>query len=243
MCYIIKPRASPANLLYRQASMKNLLKEQTYSVVIPIAALLYSTLSFSLAKLLIFWRPHWDMTLAWDALVPFLPWTVSIYLASFVYWYLCFVLTSRQQREKADSFFCAHMLMVTLSFLCFILLPTTMERPAVTGGGFWNWLMRVVYWVDSPENLFPSLHCSTAWLCWVGMRRRKDLPLWLRTLVLLLSIAVCVSTLTTRQHVLADVASGIALAEACSLLGAVPRLRARYSRLVDAILRRFVPAD
>ena len=223
--------------------MKKLLKEHTYSVVIPIAALLYSTLSFSLAKLLVFWRPHWNMTLSADALVPFLPWTVIIYLGSFAYWYLSFVLAARQERKQADRFFCAHMLTVTLSFLCFVLLPTTLERPAITEGGVWNWMMRIVYWVDSPENLFPSLHCSTAWLCWIGMRRRKDLPLWLRALALVFSLAVCISTLTTRQHVLVDVFSGIALGEATYLLAAMERLRARYSRLADAILRRFVPLD
>ena len=219
--------------------IKKLFRGHSYSLIIPIAALLFSTLSFSLAKLLIFWRPHLNMTVPWDAAVPFLPWTVSIYLGSFVYWYLSFVLIAREDREQADRFFCAHALTVSLSFLCFVLMPTTLERPEITGGGLWNGLMRIVYWVDTPENLFPSLHCSTAWLCWIGVRRRKDLPLWLKLLFLLLSLMVCVSTLTTRQHVMADVVSGVALAELDYLLALISRLRAAYSRVADALIRRF----
>lgn len=221
--------------------MKKLFRKKPYSLIIPIAALLFSTLSFGLAKLLCFWRPHWNMALPWDASVPFLPWTVIIYLGSFVYWYLSFVLLSLQERDQADRFFCAHALTVILSFLCFVLLPTTLERPEITGGGLWNLMMRIVYWVDTPENLFPSLHCSTGWLCWIGIRRRKDLPLWLKLLSLLLSLMVCISTLTTRQHVMADVVSGVALSEIDYLLASIPRLRAAYSRVADALIRR-IPA-
>ncbi len=219
--------------------IKKIFRGNRYALIIPVAALLFSTLSFGLAKLFCFWRPHVNMSIPWDAAVPFLPWTVSIYLGSFVYWYLCFVLIAMRDREQADRFFYAHALTVSLSFLCFVLLPTTLERPEITGGGLWNGLMRIVYWVDTPENLFPSLHCSTAWLCWIGLRGRKDLPRWTKLLALLLSLMVCVSTLTTRQHVMADVVSGVALAEADYLLASVPRLRKAYSRIADALLRRF----
>ncbi len=219
--------------------MNKLFRGQRYPLIIPIAALAFGTLSFGFAKLLCFWRPHGNMTLPWDALVPFLPWTVVIYLASFIYWYLIFVLSARQEREKADRFFCAHVLTVLISFLFFVLMPTTLERPTVTGGGLWNWLMRLVYWIDTPENLFPSLHCSVGWLCWVGVRGRKDLPLWLKLLALILSLLVCLSTLTTRQHVMVDVVSGVALAELDYLLASIPRVRAQFTRIADGLLRLF----
>lgn len=221
--------------------MKKLFHGERYALIVPILAFTFGTLSFGLAKLLCFWRPHGDLTLPWDALVPFLPWTVSIYLLSFVYWYLSFVLAARQEREQADRFFCAHAMTVFVSFLFFVLMPTTLDRPEITGGGIWNWLMRVVYWVDTPENLFPSLHCSVGWLCWVGARGRKDLPFWLKLLMLILSLLVCLSTLTTRQHVMADVVSGVALAELTYLLASIPDIRGRFTRSVDKRLR-LIPA-
>ena len=126
-----------------------------------------------------------------------------------------------------------------LSFLCYVMLPTTLERPEIAGGGLWNGLMRIVYWVDTPENLFPSLHCSTGWLCWIGLRGRKDLPLRTKLLALILSLLVCASTLTTRQHVMADVVSGVALSEIDYLLASIPRLRTAFSRTADSLLARF----
>ena len=218
--------------------MKKLLKNYTYSAVMPILALCYSTLTFSFVKLLQIGRTHWDMSLPADAAVPFLPWTVTIYLGSFVYWYLCFLFASRGDRAESDRLFATHFLTATVSALVFVLFPTTLQRPDIAGGGLWNWLMRVVYWFDTPENLFPSLHCSTGWLCWVGLRRRRDLPLWTRLAALLLSLAVCVSTLTTRQHVLADVFSGVALCEIDYFLASLPRVRGFFSRLFNSIEHR-----
>lgn len=218
--------------------MKKLLQKHAYAVLLPVLALTFSTVLFSLAKLLIAARPHVNMSLPQDALIPFLPWTVSIYLGSFFYWYISFVLACRQERAMADRVFSAHFLTVVFSFLIFLLIPTAMQRPEPDGGGFWNWAMRVVYWVDTPENLFPSLHCSTGWLCWLAVRRRKDLPVWLKLLALLLSVGVCVSTLTTKQHVLVDVVSGIALCEIDYLLASIPRVRAFLFRPINALLRR-----
>lgn len=36
--------------------------------------------------------------------------------------------------------------------------------------------MRLLYWIDAADNLFPSIHCLVSWLCWIGVRRRRDIP-------------------------------------------------------------------
>ena len=208
-----------------------------YHLILPLLPLLFSTVVFVLAKQFVFWRPHGDLSCALDLFVPFLPWTVVLYLGSFLYWYLSFMLALRQELDRAVRIYCAHVLTVLISFLFFVLMPTTLERPQVNGDGLWNWMLRLVYLIDTPENLFPSLHCSTGWLCWVGVRRRKDLPLCYRCLALPLSLLVCVSTLTTRQHVLADVIAGIALCELDYALAGIPRIRALFLHAAEPILR------
>lgn len=72
---------------------------------------------------------------------------------------------------------------------------------------------RYHYRIDAPVNLFPSIHCLVSWLCWAGVRNRKELPRRYRRSAFWMAAAVCVSTLTTKQHVLWDAAGGIALAE------------------------------
>ena len=217
--------------------MKKLISEHLFSVVAPIEALIFGTFLFYLGKNLSFWRPHLDLTLPVDELVPFLPWTVSIYLATFLFWYFMLLLCSTEREPDRERVFCAYHLNAIVSFLFFVIMPTTNVRPELGGEGIWNWLMHVVYSADAPDNLFPSLHCSVAWLCWIGIRGRKDLPRWLSPAALIMAVAICLSTLTTRQHVMVDVFSGVALAELSWLAARSERLRAVYSRLIGAVMR------
>ena len=100
---------------------------------------------------------------------------------------------------------------VCLAF--FLLLPTTMSRPEALGGDIWSAAVRLLYEIDEPTNLFPSIHCAVSWLCWAGLRGREDTPRGVRAAALAQAVLVAASTLTIKQHVLADAASGILLAE------------------------------
>jgi membrane-associated phospholipid phosphatase len=96
--------------------------------------------------------------------------------------------------------------------------------------------MRFLYWVDRGDNLFPSIHCSMSWLCWLWVRGRKDVPLQWRVLSLVIAVAICISTLTTRQHVFVDIIGGIVLAEVSYALANIPRVRGVYTRFMNRIL-------
>ncbi len=98
--------------------------------------------------------------------------------------------------------------------------------------------MRILYWIDEPNNLFPSLHCFMIWLSWVGIRWNKQVSVSWRVSALFMAITVCISTLTTRQHVLLDVLAGILLAELSWLLAGHDGIRHFYSSLIDRILSR-----
>ena len=86
-------------------------------------------------------------------------------------------------------------------------------RPEVTGRSVWDVLMRFLYRVDTADNLFPSIHCLTSWFCYIGIRGKKEIPKGYRIFSCLMAVAVFISTLTTKQHVLYDVVSGMLLAE------------------------------
>ena len=74
-------------------------------------------------------------------------------------------------------------------------------------------LMRFLYSMDAADNLFPSIHCLVSWLCYIGIRGNKKVPQWIRTTFCICAIAVFISTLTTKQHVIYDVVAGVALVE------------------------------
>ena len=202
-----------------------------------VLALLGNQIQFQLARLLARGLPHHNLTLPLDAAVPFLPWTVVIYFfGCFIFWFFLYRRVAALPRPTADRFFCANLLGKVICFFCFVFFPTTMTQPEPDGPGFWDAYMRFVYWVDEPNNLFPSLHCFIAWLCWAGIRGNRQVsPLW-RVSAFLMAVAVCISTLTTRQHVMLDVAGGILLSELCWLLSGREKLRGLYSAFADRIL-------
>lgn len=107
----------------------------------------------------------------------------------------------------------------TVCLLCFLILPTTNIRPEVNGTDLGSVVLRLLYSTDAANNLFPSIHCMDSWLCWMGIRRMKSLPKWFRGLICIIAVAICISTLTTKQHVIADVIAGIALAEVAWVVG------------------------
>ena len=213
-----------------------LTRRQFYTICALLFAFLCNQLSFQGGRLLAFWRYHYDFTLPLDLQVPFLPWTIVIYFGAFVFWAVSLFFCSLQEREESDRLFSADLLSKIVSFLFFVILPTTNVRPVVAGSGFFDYGMRFLYWIDRADNLFPSIHCSMSWLCWVWMRGKKHIPLGWRTFSMLFAIAVCISTLTTRQHVLIDAAGGIVLAEACYAVAGNVRVRGVYTRFMDKLL-------
>ena len=102
-----------------------------------------------------------------------------------------------------------------------------------------------VYSVDAADNLFPSIHCLVSWFCYIGIRGREDLPVWYRRFSCVMALLVCASTLTTKQHVLVDVAGGILLAELCLRAGRYPSVSGTYRKILDGVndrlFARFVP--
>ena len=58
---------------------------------------------------------------------------------------------------------------------------------------------------------------------------------WYRGLSCLLAVLVCISTLTTKQHVVPDVLGGVLLAEICFFIGKKAGVWGTYGRILDKI--------
>jgi membrane-associated phospholipid phosphatase len=110
----------------------------------------------------------------------------------------------------------------------------------VTGNSIWDMAMRFLYQVDSADNLFPSIHCLTSWMCYIGIRGRKNVPLGYRIFSCLMAVAVFLSTLTTKQHVLVDVAGGVLLAEICYWITGHTSLGEKYGNFFERLTKRIL---
>ena len=182
-----------------------------------IVALLWHELTYLGARWIAHGWVHYDLTTVWDKKIPLVPWTTVIYFGCYIFWAVNYYLCAAQGVQERNRFFLADFLAKGICFVLFLVFPTTNVRPEIVGNGLFDYLMRFLYSVDAADNLFPSLHCLTSWLCWIGVRK-KDVYRRYRWVSLGIAILVCISTLTTYQHVIADVAAGILVAEVCYLI-------------------------
>ena len=150
-----------------------------------------------------------------DAMFPFTPAWSFVYLFSVVFMFYQHTTAARESPEAAYRLAAADLFGKLICMIFFIAMPTTNERPLVEGDGFIAFFMRFVYRIDTPTNLFPSLHCFIAWLGTRQIFEAKNPRFRVLncTLCLIGSLLVFISTLYTKQHVIIDIFAGVALAE------------------------------
>jgi hypothetical protein len=142
-----------------------------------------------------------------DAYVPLWPiWAVP-YLLSIVWWQCSFAWAAwRMEYDRFRAFAIGTIAVMLTSFLLYIVYPTYVERPAVTGNSWAANLIRYIYRNDRLHNAFPSGHTYFTMLIvffWWDWKPR------LRWLWAASGIIVILSTLFTGQHNLPDPVGGI----------------------------------
>lgn len=183
---------------------------------------------------------HYNIESPFDRLIPFWPPSVIIYLGCYLFWIANYILIARQSKEEVCRFFSADLMSRMICLVFFLAFPTTNTRPEVLADGFWNQVMALVYTVDAADNLFPSIHCLVSWFCYSGIRGNKKIPWVYRCFSCMMALLVCMSTLTTKQHVIVDVFGGILLAELCFAAGKNRKLCGAYEWLWDRVNDRLL---
>ena len=131
-----------------------------------IVALLWHELVYLGARWIAGDWVHYDLTTALDRKIPLVPWTIVIYFGCYLFWAVNYYLCATQDAQERNRFFFADLLAKGVCFVLFLVLPTTNVRPEIVGNSIFDHLMRFLYSVDAADNLFPSMHCLTSWLCW-----------------------------------------------------------------------------
>lgn len=161
------------------------------------------------------WK-HYDLTTSWDKMVPLVPEWMYIYFGCYIFWIINYILVARIHREDPSAFYrfvTTDMMSRIVCGFFFFLMPTTNVRPDVVGNTFADMLLRFLYSIDQPTNLFPSIHCLVSWMCYIGIRGNKKVPAWYRGFSCIFALLVVISTQTTKQHYIVDAIAGLLLAE------------------------------
>ncbi|OFZ20204.1 MAG: hypothetical protein A2X94_09900 [Bdellovibrionales bacterium GWB1_55_8] len=149
---------------------------------------------------------------ATDRMVPFVPETVWIYLSEYFFFIAVFVLC--KDMANANKYLYSFIALQTVSVFIFWIWPTTYPRElfplnaaemdSLTYRAFSH--LRVA---DSPANCCPSLHVSSVYLsAFIYLDdQKKKFPFFF-----IWGTLIALSTLTTKQHYLVDVACGFTMA-------------------------------
>lgn len=155
-----------------------------------------------------------SMATALDEILPFVPFFILPYTLAFFQWFMCYVVLAHGNIALLTDHIRAELIAKAICLVCFIAIPTTLTRPEITGTGLFSRLTGIIYFFDTPTNLFPSMHTMQSWLCMRSAYKiRTTIPRWYPGLTAVMSTMVLLSTLLIKQHVIWDVVSGIAAAE------------------------------
>ena len=148
-----------------------------------------------------------------DAKIPLVPAMIVVYILSYIYWGLSYLRIAQQERCTVWRFFVGAYIAKCICLICFLAYPTEIVRPEVPGKDIFSALTRLIYSLDEPNNLFPSIHCLESWLCFRGLNRMNDVPKWLKIGAFAFTVLVCLSTVLVRQHYLLDIPAGLITGE------------------------------
>ena len=170
--------------------------------------------------------PIWRAGEPLVGLLPFLPWTIWIYL---LFLPLLVVTGALQPADRWRRLALAWSLASVASWILVLLVPVTFARPDLSlVDPLHAWILGRVYGLDAAHVTFPCLHSAVTWICWHALRDRGPR---LRAGVFVLGVAITLSTMTTRQHLATDNAAGLVIAWACArtIMPAPFRVRQRAS--------------
>lgn len=163
-------------------------------------------------------RMH-NVLLPIDARIPFIEASVLVY----VLWFPLIALFPLGLYGAAPLAFAQYMtamaVEVLISVVCYLIYPTTFERPRPSD----TWVGRLMTIVYSGSfrgvNCAPSLHCSSCYLIMLCALTCAGLPLWACALSVIVAAGIVVSTMTTKQHAVIDAVTAVPVALVCWLIG------------------------
>lgn len=149
--------------------------------------------------------PRYVLVTALDARIPFIAWSWFVYVAFFPF---VIALAAYARPSAFAAFKEAVLIAFVLGVVCFLLFPEAVPRPDVAeiGNAFVRHRLARMWQLDLAANGFPSLHVAVTCLACRMLTDRR------RIVAASIGLLICVSTLTLKQHTVADVLGGVALA-------------------------------
>lgn len=184
-----------------------------YAFVPIIGCLLINAVTYFGTRLFTKNMHHYDFSIPLDDMIPFVPFMIVFYILAYVTWVVGFIVIGRESRQVCYEVCVAEQIAKMMCLIAFLVIPSTLVRPEITGNGIFDWLTNLIYQMDSPDNLLPSIHCLENWICFRGAMRCKKVGKGYKITIFISALLVFASTVMVKQHVFVDIVAAIAVVE------------------------------
>ena len=187
--------------------------------IIPIASMLMlNAVVFWGTRLLTDNMTHYDLSGIVDYHIPFIPLFIIPYVLAYVQWIVGYIVIARQGKEYCNRVMGGEMISKLIVGIIFLTFPTIMLREEAVGMDIFSRGVALLYRLDAPTNLFPSIHCLESYICMKSALEIKDIGKRYRITMVVMSLLVFMSTVFIKQHVILDFFGAVIVAEAGRLI-------------------------
>lgn len=147
-----------------------------------------------------------------DDLIPFCKYFIIPYVIW--YFYVCgtilYLGLNDSKRKEYNRFITNMILCMIIFILTSLIYPNGQDlRPALSGNGFFEWAVNLLYTIDTPTNILPSLHVFASLACDIALCRdpwfkKQPIRQWCSHI---LAFSICLSTMFLKQHSIIDVSA------------------------------------
>lgn len=144
-------------------------------------------------------KTHYDLSGIMDYHIPFIPLFIIPYVLAYFQWIVGYIVIARQGKEYCNRVMGGEMISKFIVGIIFLLFPTIMLREEVIGSDIISQAVAIIYKLDPPTNLFPSIHCFESYICMKSALEIRDIDKRYRIVVVVMSILVFMSTVFIKQ--------------------------------------------
>ncbi len=218
---------------YRNLRLSNIASPQYRHLLLLLGWLVYFILYF-LTENLIPAEKCYPVWCPLDDIIPFNEWFLIFYVG----WYVLIVISlgyfALYNVENFKGLQTYIMITQAIAMVCYIVYPTRQDlRPEVfPRDNVLTWLMGIIYNADTNTGVCPSLHVgyslgiASAWL------KEKSAAWYVKVIVVVFVIGVCLSVAFTKQHSVVDIFAAIPMCMAAEVFAFRTFWRNKFRRTV-----------
>lgn len=148
--------------------------------------------------------PAVDLTTTFDERIPYLPGWIWVYVFTYVAPLLALLLV-RDDKRVYRALLAVGIASVS-AYVVFVMYPVRIPRP-ILGDSVSDHMVALSQALDHPANQLPSLHVANAWILYATVAGERS-ERWFRAVAAMMALAITMSTLFVKAHVVLDVATG-----------------------------------